>query len=468
MAIPGDIFKSYDIRAIYPEEINEQNIAQIVTAIYEFLLQKTGKEKLTVGFGYDMRLSAPSLYPIVIETLLDLGADVINMGMVSTPSFYFAVFNHKYDAGIQLTASHNPKEYNGLKIVLQGPSGLIKIGKPTGMEDIKRIAVEGPTLQKAATRGTAKEISGVIEEEVDNALDLLGNPQIKKFKIVADPANAMGSTYIEALFKKVPVDLIKMNFELDGSFPAHQPDPLQFETLVDLQNKVKEEEADLGLAPDGDGDRLMFIDENGKVVPPSIITALVAREFLKMNPGDTVFYDIRYILTPKKIIEESGGKSSITKVGHAFITEAMNNTGGVFAGESSGHYFFRDTGNAENQLPVLLTVLKVMTEENRKLSEIVEELRRSYESGEFNFKVTNAPEIMEELKEKYKDGDINTMDGIAVTYPEWRFSVRTSNTEPLLRLNLESTKEDVMKAKFDEVKQFIESIAKADTTSHGH
>jgi phosphomannomutase len=460
MNVPEHIFKSYDIRGLYPQEINEENVSQIAKAIYKFLKEKSNKsEPLTIVYGRDMRTSSPSLSEKIITALIESGARVIDIGLVSTPTMYFAVFHYGYDAGIQLTASHNPKDYNGIKIVMKGEKGLIKIGKSTGMEDIKRMAVAAEAVTDVE-QGTLEKKDGVLAEEIENAIKLAGNPTINKYKIVADPANAMGALYIDALFEKIPADLVRMNFTLDGTFPVHQADPLQADTLVDLQKKVVEEKADLGLAPDGDGDRLFFIDENGKVVPASYITAIVAREFLKHNPGEKILFDIRYIITPKTIVEENGGTYEITRVGHAFITEKLNESGGIFAGESSAHFFFRANGNAESQLPVIMTILKVMTEENKKLSELVEEVRRSFESGEINFEVTNSPEILAKLKEKYADGELSTLDGIAVSYPDWRFSVRTSNTEPLLRLNVESTKEDIMNEKRDELKSFIESVKK--------
>src|SRR3989344_1686125 len=275
MNIPPGIFKSYDIRGIYPSEFNEENIVPIIQAIYKLFRDTSkSKEALKIVLGRDMRISSPSLFKIACDTLISAGADIIDAGLVSTPSFYFTVFYYGYDAGIQISASHNPKEYNGLKIV--------------------------------------------------------GNPQVKKFKIVADAANAMGGTYIDALFKVIPTDLIRMNFKLDGTFPVHQPDPLQSETLVDLQKRVVEEKADLGLAPDGDGDRLFFIDERGNIVPPSIITALVARDMLKSHKGEKIVYDVRYVITPKKTIEKNGGISIITKVGHAFITELLHQENGIF------------------------------------------------------------------------------------------------------------------------------------------
>ncbi len=449
MSVPGHIFKGYDIRGIYPTELNEENIVPIVKATYTFLHRgKDESEPMKIVVGTDMRTSSPSLTKTAIQALVDLGAQVIDIGSVSTPTFYFVVYHYGYEAGIQITASHNPKEYNGIKIVKNPGKGLIKIGKATGLEEIKEMAISGESI-KSIGQGSVEKKEGFLEAEVENALNITGHPTIKEFKIVADAANAMGSQYINALFKKIPGNLVRMNFELDGTFPAHQPDPLQSETLVDLQKRVVEEKADLGLAPDGDGDRLFFVDEKGQIVPPTIITSIVARDMLKTHPGDNVFVDIRYVLTPKKIIEESGGRTEITKVGHAYITEALNTIGGVFAGESSGHFFFRDTGNSESQVTIILTVLKVLTEEAKPFSELVEELRRSYESGEFNFKVKNAPEIMEYIKSKHNDGSLLELDGIAIEYPDWRFSIRTSNTEPLMRLNVEAFDKGIMEEKRD-------------------
>ncbi|MEK7516980.1 MAG: phosphomannomutase/phosphoglucomutase [Patescibacteria group bacterium] len=457
MNINPQIFKGYDIRGIYPKDINEENIVPIVKAIYTFLIRDRKEQSpFRLVVGTDMRTSSPSLTKVAIKTLLELGANIIDIGIVSTPTFYFAVSHYGYDAGIQITASHNPKEWNGIKIVKKGEKGLIKIGKPTGIEVIREMAINGESVSSKA-EGYVTRKDGILTEEVKNAIRIVGNPNIKKFRIVADAANAMGSQYISALFSKVPSDLIKMNFELDGNFPAHQPDPLQSETLVDLQKKVVSEKADLGLAPDGDGDRLFFIDEKGSIVPPTIITSIVAWDLLSRNPGERILVDIRYILTPFKIIKESGGKPAVTKVGHAYITEELNKNGGIFAGESSGHYFFRDTANAESQMPVILTILKVLTEKDIPFSQVASMYRRSHESGEINFKVTNAKEILEKAKEKYREGQVETMDGVAVSFPSFRFSLRTSNTEPLLRLNVESYSKKEMAQKRDELVNLIKS-----------
>ncbi len=459
-AVDPKIFKAYDIRGIYPDQLNEENIIPITRAIYKFFSETIKKDNLSVVLSFDMRLSGPQLFEAAKKTLVEAGANVIDVGQLSTPSFYFAASHYDYDCGIQITASHNPKEYNGMKFVINSPHGLIKIGGSTGMSEIKQMAMENIEF-KPKPPGTITAKTGILQDEVENALTLFEHPQIKKYKIVADPANAMGAQYIEALFQKVPADLIKMNFELDGNFPSHQPDPLDFENLKELQKRVLEEKADFGLAPDGDGDRLYFIDEKGQVVPATIITALVARELLKENPGATILFDIRYILGSKKIVEEYGGKYVVTRVGHAFITEQLAKNEGIFAGESSGHFYYKANGNAESQLATIISVLKVLTREGKTLSQVVEELRRSYESGEFNFKVSNATEIIEEIRNKYNDGELDTLDGISISYPNWRFNIRTSNTEPLLRLNVESYKRETMEERRDELKYVIKSIAKS-------
>jgi phosphomannomutase len=277
----------------------------------------------------------------------------------------------------------------------------------------------------------------------------------KPVKVVADPANAMAITYLEPLFEKLPGVLIKMNFQLDGTFPAHQPDPLVFENLRDLQKRVVDEDADLGLAPDGDGDRMFFIDEKGQVVTGAQSTALVARELLREFPGATILHDIRYTMTPRAIIEENGGKVVMTKVGHAYITKDLNTYDGIYGGESSAHNFFKWTGGAESQLIMILLVMKIMSESGKKLSALVAEIRRSYESGEHNYQADNARQILNDLKSKYPDGELSELDGIAITYPDWRFNVRTSNTEPLMRLNLEATREDLMKEKLNELQTLL-------------
>ena len=460
MNLNPSIFKAYDIRGIYPTDLNEEGMDRVIRSIYTFFKKNLQKERITILLSRDMRISSPSLTEVAKTALLEMGAEIIDAGLLSTPSFYFAVFHYGYDAGIQITASHNPKEYAGTKFLIRDPDGIRKIGKSTGMDEIKDMATSDMVFEKSNTPGTITFKTNVLDDEYNFWIKELDNPQIKNFKIVADPANAMGGLYIEKVANALNLNLTKMNFELDGTFPIHQPDPLQAENLIDLQKRVLEEKADLGLAPDGDGDRLFLIDEKGEVVPASIVSAIVARELLKKYPGDTIVIDIRYLLTPKKIVEECGGKFADVRVGHAFITKKLQETRGIFAGESSAHYYFKQTGGGEAQMPVIMIVLKVMTEENKKLSELTEELRRSYESGEYNFRVTNAQEIMDSVKEKYKDGILTSIDCTEIAYPNWRFSIRTSNTEPLLRLNIEAYSKNVMESKLQELLTEINSIAK--------
>ncbi|MBP9717058.1 MAG: phosphomannomutase/phosphoglucomutase [Candidatus Levybacteria bacterium] len=459
MTIDPSIFKSYDIRGTYPDKINEDISREIAKAIHLFFSKKLGKNDFTIVLSRDMRVSSPTIFEAVKEVLVKRGAHVIDLGIASTPTFYFAVSYYKYDAGIQITASHNPKEYNGIKFVMNTPQGLLKIGKPTGMDEIRELSVNG-VQDIEEKEGTVTKKDGAPEDEVKNAMNLFKNPEIKKFKIVADTANAVGALYIDALSKVLPIELVRMNFELDGTFPVHQADPMQPENLVDIQKRVVEENADLGLAPDGDGDRLFIINEKGEVVPPPQIIGMISTELLKEFPGSKVVVDQKYFLTAKKIVEEHGGELVLSKTGHAYITETMTKTGAIFGGEASAHYYYKATGNAESQVMTIVGVLKILTEEGKPISAVAEEFRRSYESGEFNYEVSNAQEIMDYLKNKYNDAELSEMDGVALNYPDWRFSARSSNTEPLLRINVEGLTREKVDQETAKLKQEIESIAK--------
>lgn len=466
MTLDPSIFKSYDIRGRYPEKINEENAKEIAKAIHAFFAKKLGKDDFTLALSRDMRISSPAIFESMRDTLINRGANVVDLGISSTPTFYFAVSFYKFDAGIQITASHNPKDDNGIKFVMNTPQGLLKIGKPTGMEEVRDLAVAG-VADNNAPKGTLTQKTGILEDEVKNAMSIFKNPEIKKFKVVADTANAVGALYIDALSKVLPIELVRMNFELDGTFPVHQADPMQPENLVDIQKRVVEEEADLGLAPDGDGDRLFIINEKGEVVPPPQIVGMLSKELLKEFPGSKVVVDQKYFLTAKKIVEECGGELVLSKTGHAYITETMTNTGAIFGGEASAHYYYKATGNAESQVMTIIGVLKVLTEENKPISVVAEEFRRSYESGEFNYAVSNAKEVMDYLKNKYSDAQLSEMDGIAINYPDWRFSARSSNTEPLLRINVEGSTRELVDEETLKLKKEIESVAQIeDSPTH--
>lgn len=453
MIVNPSIFKAYDIRGIYPSEINEEVYERIVRGIYCFFLKDLNKASLSVVLGRDMRVSSPSLFDVAKKTLVKSGAQVLDIGLVSTPTFYYASLRYGYDIGIQITASHNPKEYAGTKFVKKDGNKIIKIGKNTGMDEVKENVLNenfAPYIEGGSV--TVKE--NVLEEEIAEALAEIDISKIKPFKVVSDPANGMGSLYVDALFKKVPGELIKMNFDLDGTFPAHPADPLDFENLKPLQERVKAENADLGIEPDGDGDRVFFIDEKGAVVPATFISSLIAEEVLSDDSSQKIIVDIRYTRNVQHIIKKHKGKLHISKVGHAFITEDVNREGAFFAGESSGHFYFGKTGGAESSIRVILYVLRAMSEQGKPLSQILQSLQSSFESSESNFKLSNTDEakkILDQISKKYEDGEISWLDGISVDYPDWRFNIRTSNTEPLLRLNVEANSSDLMKKKLSKL-----------------
>jgi len=449
------IFKAYDIRGLYPQDLNEKNISTIIKAICQFFSEKLNKTDLTIVLGRDMRLSSPLLNEAAKKTLLDLGVTVVDIGLSSTPTVYFAVHYFQYDAGIQISASHNPKDWNGIKFLYRQGNKLIKVSKNTGMEEIKNLSLKN---QFFFPKKTGKLIEkNVLKDEVDYAFQLV-KPQIKKFKVVADPANAMGALYIGEIFKRTGCELIKMNFNLDGTFPAHEANPIKFETLKPLREKVIFEKADFGMATDGDGDRIFFIDEKGQIVPATLISALIAREILKKSKNEKILVDIRYTRNTVKVVKDLGGTPIINVVGHALITEHLNKVDGAFSGESSGHFFFRETGGAESAVRVIYYVMDVISKYNQPLSEIIKELFSSYESSEFNFVLpegTNSKDFLIKISQDYQDGQPNWMDGLSIDYPDWRFNIRASNTEALIRLNLEADSKELMKKKLEELKNKI-------------
>ncbi len=457
LTVPDHIFKAYDIRGIYPADIDEKKLELIIKGIYTFFLRDLKKDKLSVVLGRDMRVSSPSLFKVAKKTLILMGAIVVDVGLVSTPTFYFAVLNYGYDAGIQISASHNPAQYNGIKFAKRVGNHIVKIGKTTGMDSVKEITLKGDYID-SEVKGKIIQNDKVVKDELDFAFQSIDPTNIKSFKVVADPANAMGILYLEELFKRLPCQLIKMNFKLDGTFPAHQPDPLDFKNVVDLEKKVIEEKADLGITPDGDGDRLFFVDEKGKVVKASLITSILTEDILSQKPGEKVLIDIRYTRNISNAVKKSGGRPLIGKVGHALITEHMIREDVIFSGESSGHYFYRDTGYAESSVLTILRLLKILSKKNKPLSILVKEVQSSVESGEFNFILkegTIAEELLKNISKNYSDGEISWLDGLSVDYPSWRFNIRTSNTEPLLRLNVEGDNDELVKYKLQELKDYI-------------
>ena len=440
MQIDPKIFKAYDIRGIYPDQINEKNFESIIRAIYTFFVNDLKKRDLTVVLGRDMRVSSPSLFEVAKRVLVASGATVVDIGLSPTPTFYYAVLKYGYDVGIDITASHNPKEYAGVKFVRREGDKIIKIGKSTGMDQIVQLSLAGQ-FAPYTNDGKIVRKENVLEDEIKDAIKLFDISKLKTYKVACDPANGMGALYVKKLFEHIPGELVEMNFELDGTFPAHQADPLDFNNLIPLQEKVKEVGADLGIEPDGDGDRIFFIDEQSQVIPATSISSLIAKEVLEKSPGQKIVVDIRYTRNVEELVAKNGGSTYISKVGHAFITEDVNREKAYFAGESSGHFYFGATGGAESAVMVILYVLMEMSITGKPISQILKDLRTSYESGEFNFVLpegTDSKKLLDEIAQEYREGTVSLLDGVAIDFPDWRLSIRTSNTEPLLRLNIES------------------------------
>ena len=451
--IDESIFKAYDIRGIYPSQLDEGLAYKLGRGYATFILKENSKAKKIV-VGSDMRISSPSLKKELIKGLNDSGLDVIDIGLVSTPTFYFAVGFYNYDGGIQVSASHNPKEYNGFKMVREKS---LPISKNSGIIDIKNIIL-ADSFVKAENKGEVIKKENVLDDLAMDQFSDLDISGIKKFKIVVDAANSMGALDVEEFFKKVPVDLVKVNFKLDGSFPSHEADPLKEENLELLKQKVIETKADFGFSPDGDGDRYFFVDENGNSLRQEILRGIMAQIELADHQGATVCYDIRPGKITKDMIDEMGGKSIVTPVGHSLIKEIMIKNNAIFGGESSGHYFYKKSyGTFEMPFILVAKFLKFLSEKNTVFSEVVKPYQKYFHSGEINFRVKSVVEKLKEIEEKYNDGEINKLDGVTVEFSDWWFNVRGSNTEPVIRLNLEAKTKELMEEKTEEVSMFVKN-----------
>jgi len=455
VTVNPSIFKAYDIRGIYPGEINEE-IAYRIGRAFVVLLQGENKDrKLKLAVARDMRISSPELFKAVVRGVTDQGADVVDIGIASTPTFYFAVGKYGYDGGLQISASHNPKEYNGVKMVRHHA---IPVSGDTGILKICNMVIKNE-FKDARKKGVVEQRDDVLKEQMVHDLKYADLKKIKAFRIVADPANATGILFLEELFKHLPCKLIRMNFDLDGTFPAHQPDPLQDKNMVDLKQRVLKEKADLGIAPDGDGDRIFFVDDKGETLPPEILRGMMAQVFLKDHPGAKICYDARPGRITEDMIIEAGGVPILTKVGHSLIKETMIKEGAVFAGESSGHFFLKtEQGTFEVPMIIILKLLEMMSESGKPLSEIVKPYRKYFHSGEINEKVADKEAKIREVEASFKDADkVLHLDGLSVFYKDFWFNVRSSNTEPLLRLNLEARTKEKMEQMRDKILGMIRS-----------
>ncbi len=444
MQINPSIFKAYDIRGIYGRDFDDSFAYQLGLAYCQLRREELGRDDFTIVAGRDMRLSSPALHKELIRGLIDGGAEVIDAGLVSTPTFYFAVAHHKYDGGIQVSASHNPKEYNGFKLVRNMAS---PIGEDSGIQDLKKIILEqgvAPHVRK----GSVRMQDGIVAEQVAYDLGFVERVDIKSLKIVIDTSNAMGAPYFDELFKHLPqLSVERMNWELDGSFPAHEADPFKPENIAALCARVKESGADLGIATDGDSDRIFFVDDSGRAITPSVTRAILCKLFLQDRSGATIAYDIRPGRMTYDTIVANGGSPLMTRVGHSLIKQAVIDAGAYFAGESSGHFCLNMEAEGCYEIPgiVALKLMAEISKSGQKFSEYVKPYEKYFSSGEINLKVEDAAAVIEKLKEAYADGKQNMLDGLSVEYPEYWFNVRASNTEPLLRVSLEAVSEEAMK-----------------------
>jgi len=444
MQVNPSIFKAYDIRGIYPTDLNEQ-VAYLVGRAFATFLKVD-----RVLVGHDMRISGPALLAEVTRGLTDQGADVVDIGMVSTDQYYFACSTLGLP-GIMVTASHNPKAYNGFKMVKKMP---YLLSGDEGIQDLRRL-VESEDFPEAAQRGR------VIHEDlkegfVQKVLSIIDVSAIKPLKVVVDTGNGMVGPILQEVYKHLPVQLIGLYLNPDGNLPNHGLDPLQPENRAELQKRVVSEGAAIGFAFDGDGDRFFAIDDRGNFIPGDFLTAILGQYLLAKHPNSKVLYDVRASWAVVDMISAAGGTPLMERVGHAFIKRRMAEENAVFAGEVTGHYYFRDFFFADSGIVPSLLIMELLSTWNVKMSELLEGLEMKYFiSGEINSTVKDAPAVLKKLIETYADGQQLSMDGVSVTYPTWHFNVRASNTEPLVRLNLEAKTQVEMEKRRDEVLAII-------------
>jgi phosphomannomutase len=443
------VFKAYDVRGIYPGEIDEDGAYRIGRAYVEEF------EPRTIAVGRDMRTSAPTMAAAAIEGAADGGADVLDLGMVGTEMLYYAVGELGLDGGACVTASHNPREYTGMKIVRRGA---LPVGGDSGLEQVRRRAEAG--FGEVSRPGEVRQ-QDVWEGFVAKVLSFVDPASIAPLGIVVDAANGMAGTMLPPVLERLPqLDVVRCYFEPDGSFPNHEPNPLLPENRKFIVERTRAEGAALGVAYDGDADRCFFVDDTGEFVPGDFVTALLARAMLEKERGAKIIYDVRASRAVPRTIEDAGGVPLVNRVGHAFIKQRMRKEDALFAGEVSAHYYFREFSQADTGVVPFLVMLELLSRAGRPLSELLAPFRERYFlTGEINTPVADVALKLQELKERYaaQGGLVSHLDGISVDFDEWHFNVRPSNTEPLLRLNLEALSEPLMEEKRDEVLDVIRS-----------
>jgi phosphomannomutase len=437
--VPEQIFKAYDVRGLYGDDIDEDIAEQLGRAFVRVLGDLAGKGAgdLRVGLGRDMRLTAPDLSERYKRGMVSEGAHVLDAGQVGTEMLYFLVGSRELDGGLMCTASHNPKAYTGAKLVREGA---IALSGDSGIQDMRRMVESGMGEAGGSGSGSAEDvdISGEFHEA---AMKFIDPANVKPMKVVVDGGNGMGGPMVGPLLDQLPLDLVKLYWEPNGEFPDHEPNPMLEENRRFIVDKVRETGADLGIAWDGDADRCFFVDDTGRFVDGDFLTAILAEHLLAKRAGGpySILYDVRASRAVPDIVEAAGGTAHANRVGHAFFKTRMRDEGAIFGGEVSGHYYFHDFYNADSGTVPALLILEKLSVEGKTMSELLEPLRSKYFiSGEINSEVADGEAKMSELEERFSDGEVSHLDGLSVDYPDWHFNVRPSNTEPLLRLTLES------------------------------
>lgn len=443
-SIDSSIFKAYDIRGVAPEALTPEVAYRAGRAFAVF----TQAEQFVLG--YDMRMSTPALREAFVQGANEQGVSILDVGMVSTDAIYYAAGKWNVP-GVMITASHNPKQYNGIKFC---GAGAAAVGKESGLLDIEQ-HIKDNNWPDAGAKGTVEK-KDLLHEYLDHVLSFVDVAQIKPLKVVADTGNGLGGSVLPELFKRLPqIELTPMYFDLDGNFPNHPASPLEIENVQDAIAKVKEVKADLGLVFDGDADRVFFIDELGGRVTASFIIAMIAEEMLKRTPGASIVYNVVCSKIVPDTIEANGGKGLIERVGHSFIKVRMKANHSVFGGEHSGHYYYGDNYFADSAMITVVTVLELLSRSGLKMSELMSKYQKYFSIEETNSKVEDKAVSLAKLKSTYADAEIAEIDGISFTYPDFWFNVRPSNTEPLLRLNMEARTPELLAQKSEEVLKVI-------------
>jgi len=441
-AIDPGIFKAYDVRGLYPSQLDAEIARRVGRAFVDYL----GARRIAVG--RDCRLSSPELAAAFVEGASSQGASVTDIGVVGTDVLYFHVARHDLDGGAIVTASHNPKEWNGIKMVRRGA---LALSGDAGIKEIREWVAAGRYADRPPAAGQRLAAS-TLEDYARHCLSFVDPSVIPRLKVVLDAANGMGAVGATAIFARLPVEAVRMYFDLDGTFPNHPADPLIEENRRDIVARVRAEHAELGIAWDGDADRCFFVDDRGEYVPGDFVTALLGEDFARREPGAKIVYDVRASRAVVDRVGAAGGVPLMNRVGHAFIKKRMRDENAVFGGEVSGHFYFRENWYVDNGMIPALLILEKLGRERRTLGEILAPLRERYHiSGEINSRVEDVERALARIAERYRDGSLGTLDGVSVDYEDWHFNVRPSNTEPLLRLNLEAATRADMERRRDEV-----------------